>query len=147
MNVATHNPFLNLAYETALETLGEDYYDLVAAAEFPQHFLRFRNDDLLPLLNLDPAQVNDEHFIEAFGQFQRVRPFLALRYHGYQFGNYNPFLGDGRGFIYGQIRGEDGRLYDLGTKGSGQTPYSRNADGRLTLKGGLREVLAAEALH
>jgi uncharacterized protein YdiU (UPF0061 family) len=72
---------------------------------------------------------------------------LALRYHGYQFGEYNPFLGDGRGFLYGQVRGVDGNLYDLGTKGSGRTPYSRSADGRLTLKGGVREVLAAEALH
>jgi len=141
------NPFLNLPYETAMENLGEDYYDVVSAAEFPEHFLRFRNDDLLPLLNLQPEQVKDEDFIEAFGKFQGVRPFLALRYHGYQFGNYNPFLGDGRGFLYGQVRGKDGRLYDFGTKGSGQTPYSRNADGRLTLKGGVREVLAAEALH
>ncbi|MGL5033359.1 MAG: protein adenylyltransferase SelO, partial [Microcystaceae cyanobacterium] len=71
----------------------------------------------------------------------------ALRYHGYQFGEYNPFLGDGRGFLYGQVRGIDGELYDFGTKGSGQTPYSRSGDGRLTLKGGIREVLAAEALH
>ncbi|MGK7892594.1 MAG: YdiU family protein, partial [Xenococcus sp. (in: cyanobacteria)] len=38
-------------------------------------------------------------------------------------------------------------LYDFGTKGSGRTPYSRTADGRLTLKGGVREILAAEALH
>ena len=147
MNCSHNNPFLNLNYETALETLGENYYDVVTAAEFPQHFLLFRNDELLPLLNLEPSQVSDEDFIEAFGKFQGVRPFLALRYHGYQFGNYNPFLGDGRGFLYGQVWGTDGRLYDLGTKGSGQTPYSRNADGRLTLKGGMREVLAGEALH
>jgi len=147
MTIANNNPFLNLTYETALENLGQEYYDIVSAAEFPQHFLRFRNDDLLPLLNLQPEQVSDGDFIEAFGKFQGVRPFLALRYHGYQFGNYNPFLGDGRGFIYGQVRGRDGRLYDLGTKGSGQTPYSRTADGRLTLKGGIREVLAGEALH
>jgi uncharacterized protein YdiU (UPF0061 family) len=38
-------------------------------------------------------------------------------------------------------------LLDLGTKGSGQTPYSRHADGRLTLKGGVREVLATEMLE
>ena len=74
-------------------------------------------------------------------------PFLALRYHGYQFGEYNPGLGDGRGFLYGQVRGIDGELYDFGTKGSGRTPYSRGGDGMLTLKGGVREVLAAEALH
>ncbi|MGA9380173.1 MAG: protein adenylyltransferase SelO family protein, partial [Phormidium sp.] len=110
------NPFLNLKYEPALENLGEDYYDHVPAAEFPQHILRFRNDKLLPLIGLDPEKVFDEDFIEAFGQFQAVRPFLALRYHGYQFGEYNPGLGDGRGFLYGQVRGIDGELYDLGTK-------------------------------
>ncbi|XGV96734.1 MAG: YdiU family protein [Leptolyngbya sp. BL-A-14] len=141
------NPLLQLDYEPSLERLGDDYYDLVAAAEFPAHLLRFRNDDLLPKLGLEPRSVSDDAFVEAFGKFQGVRPFLALRYHGYQFGEYNPFLGDGRGFLYGQVRGTDGLLYDLGTKGSGTTPYSRGGDGRLTLKGGVREVLAAEALH
>jgi len=139
--------FLSLNYEPALESLGSDYFDEVAAAEFPCHILRFRNDQLLPLLGLDPREVQDADFIQAFGKFQGVRPFLALRYHGYQFGEYNSRLGDGRGFLYGQVRGTDGELYDFGTKGSGTTPYSRSADGRLTLKGGVREVLAAEALH
>ncbi|HEY9811371.1 MAG TPA: YdiU family protein [Halomicronema sp.] len=141
------NPFLNLNYEPAIETLGGDYFDEVAAAEFPKHILRFRNDDILPVLGLNPQQITDENFIQAFGEFWGVRPFLALRYHGYQFGEYNPNLGDGRGFLYGQVRGIDGELYDFGTKGSGRTPYSRTADGRLTLKGGVREVLAAEMLH
>ena len=139
--------FLSLEYEPALEALGYDYFDEVAAAEFPKHILRFRNDQLLPLLGVDPKEVKDDDFIQAFGKFQGVRPFLALRYHGYQFGEYNSRLGDGRGFLYGQVRGIDGELYDFGTKGSGTTPYSRSADGRLTLKGGVREVLAAEALH
>jgi len=31
---------------------------------------------------------------------------------------------------------QDGRLLDLGTKGSGKIPWSRGGDGRLTLKGG-----------
>lgn len=148
MNINKSNPFLNLDYQTAIEVdLGDEYFDIVDAAQFPEHLLRFRNDDVLKIIGLEPELVSDRDFIEAFGEFQSVRPFLALRYHGYQFGSYNPFLGDGRGFIYGQVRGKDGRLYDLGTKGSGRTPYSRNADGRLTLKGGVREVLAAEALH
>jgi serine/tyrosine/threonine adenylyltransferase len=141
------NPFLALNYEPAFESLGDDYYDLVTPAEFPQHILRFRNDALLPNLGLDLKKVTDDHFIETFGKFQGMRPFLAMRYHGYQFGEYNAFLGDGRGFLYGQVRGTDGELYDFGTKGSGTTPYSRGGDGRLTLKGGVREVLAAEALH
>ena len=147
MTETPDNPFFNLNYEPILESLGDDYYDQVAAAEFPQQILRFRNNELLPLFGLSSEAVSDNHFIEAFGKLQGVRPFLALRYHGYQFGQYNPLLGDGRGFLYGQIQGKDDQLYDFGTKGSGQTPYSRGGDGRLTLKGGIREVLAAEALH
>lgn len=141
------NPFLNLKYQTVMEDLGDDYSDRVSAASFPEYTLRFRGDRLLPLIHLNPKNVSDDDFIEAFGLFQGVRPFLALCYHGYQFGEYNPSLGDGRGFLYGQVRGTDGQLYDFGTKGSGRTPYSRTADGRLTLKGGVREVLAAETLH
>ncbi|MBD2629064.1 protein adenylyltransferase SelO [Trichormus variabilis] len=141
------NPLLTLNYESALESLGSDYYDEVTAAEFPQHILRWRNNALLPRLGLDPQVVKDEDFITAFGKFQGRKPLLALRYHGYQFGEYNSRLGDGRGFLYGQVRGTDGELYDFGTKGSGTTPYSRGGDGMLTLKGGVREVLAAEALH
>ena len=146
-NDASNNPFVALNYEPALESLGDDYYDEVAAAEFPQHILRWRNDALLPRLGLDPQAVSDEDFIVAFGKFEGRKPLLALCYHGYQFGQYNPALGDGRGFLYGQVRGTDGELYDFGTKGSGRTPYSRGGDGMLTLKGGIREVLAAEALH
>jgi uncharacterized protein YdiU (UPF0061 family) len=141
------NPWLTLNYEPALESLGDDYYDEVTAEEFPQHILRWRNDELLSLLGLNVQAVTDEHFITAFGKFQGRKPLLALRYHGYQFGEYNPRLGDGRGFLYGQVRATNGELYDFGTKGSGRTPYSRGGDGMLTLKGGVREVLAAEALH
>jgi uncharacterized protein YdiU (UPF0061 family) len=77
------------------------------------------------------------------GSFERP---LALRYHGHQFRSYNPELGDGRGFLFAQLYDDNGRLLDLGTKGSGQTPWSRRGDGRLTLKGGVREVLAAQLL-
>jgi len=71
---------------------------------------------------------------------------LALRYHGHQFQQYNANLGDGRGFLFAQMRDNQNRLMDLGTKGSGQTPYSRQGDGRLTLLGGVREALATHYL-
>lgn len=141
------NPLLNLPYQSPLANLGDDYFDRVTPATFPEHILRFRNDDVLRRLDLPPEQVSDRDFIEAFGEFKGQETFLALRYHGYQFRSYNPFLGDGRGFLYGQVQGKDGKLYDFGTKGSGATPYSRGGDGRLTLKGGVREVLASEALY
>ena len=142
-----NNPFLCLEFERAIENLGDDYYEEVTPAEFPQHTLRFGNNQLLSLIGIDENNVTENDWLEAFGKFQIPNPCLALKYHGYQFGVYNPQLGDGRGFLYGQIRGKDNTLYDFGTKGSGKTPYSRQADGRLTLKGGVREVIAGEALH
>src|SRR3546814_17567901 len=72
---------------------------------------------------------------------------LALRYHGHQFRSSNPQIGEGRGFLFAQMRDKAGRLTDLGTKGSGQTPYSRFGDGRLTLKGAVRDVLVTEMLE
>jgi serine/tyrosine/threonine adenylyltransferase len=144
---ARPNPLLGLPFEPAIEALGPEYWDLVEAVSFPVTRLRFRNDALLRQLGLDPATISDGDVEAAYGRFEARQPLLALRYHGYQFGTYNPFLGDGRGFLYGQLRDRHGALQDLGTKGSGTTPWSRGGDGRLTLKGGVREVIASEALH
>src|SRR5687767_4265190 len=135
--------------ETAILELGGDYYDPVEAADFPQAVLRFRNDRWAPAVGL--AGLSDEEWIRHFGRFEplpdNLKQPLALRYHGHQFRVYNPDIGDGRGFLFAQLRDDRGRLLDLGTKGSGTTPYSRTADGRLTLKGGVREVLATEMLE
>lgn len=133
----------------AILELGPNFYDEVAGADFPQTLLRFRNDRAAADIGLDGLA--DAAWIAHFGRFQPLagglgRP-LALRYHGHQFGVYNDELGDGRGFLFAQARDGAGRLMDLGTKGSGQTPWSRRGDGRLTLKGGVREVLATEMLQ
>ena len=134
---------------TALLDLGDTIATPVAAADFPQTRLRFRNDRAAAEVGL--ATLDDREWIQAFGRFQPLpgtlpQP-LALRYHGHQFRQYNPDIGDGRGFTFAQLYDEAGRLMDLGTKGSGQTPYSRFGDGRLTLKGGVREILATEMLE
>ena len=119
--------------ETRHENLGEAFFDPVRAAEFPQHILRFRNHRQAARVGLDA--LTDAEWIDHFGRFMPLpgaqRHPLALRYHGHQFQSYNPDLGDGRGFLFAQLRDAvDGRLLDLGTKGSGQTPWSRRGDGR-----------------
>nr|AAM82657.1 unknown [Synechococcus elongatus PCC 7942 = FACHB-805] len=141
------NPFLTLPYEPAFASLGSEFSDPVEAATFPAHQLRFRNDRLLPILGLDPATVTDEHFIEAFGRFQGRSPLLAMRYHGYQFGIYNPDLGDGRGFSTAKYVDATAGSTTLALRDRPNTPYSRGGDGKLTLKGGVREVLASEFLQ
>ena len=135
--------------EQTLQSLGEPFYDPVRAAAFPETRLRFRNDRAAAEVGL--AQLSDAEWLAHFGRFEplpgTLSEPLALRYHGHQFRVYNPDIGDGRGFTFAQMRDADGRLMDLGTKGSGQTPWSRFGDGRLTLKGGVREVLATEMLE
>ena len=168
--------------ESTILELGDVFYDPVAAADFPQTILRYRNDRAAAEVGILPSPVrpepveghaasdslgerrastssartggivlSDVAWIAHFGRFAPLpgslqRP-LALRYHGHQFRVYNPEIGDGRGFLFAQVRDDAGRLMDLGTKGSGQTPYSRFGDGRLTLKGGVRELLATEMLE
>ena len=130
-------------------TLGDGFADAVEAADFPETILRWRNDVSAAEIGL--AELSDDEWLAHFGRFDPLpdnlpQP-LALRYHGHQFRAYNPDLGDGRGFLFAQMRDDKGRLIDLATKGSGTTPWSRQGDGRLTLKGAVRELLATEMLE
>jgi uncharacterized protein YdiU (UPF0061 family) len=126
--------------------LGPDFYDPVEPARFPKAIPRFLNQRWADKVGLGGVDW-ERHFHRFEPLADNLTQPLALRYHGHQFRSYNPEIGDGRGFLFAQLRGPDGRLLDLGTKGSGQTPYSRFGDGRLTLKGGVREVLATEMLE
>ena len=138
-----------------VQALGPEFTDPVRAEAFPKTILRFRNDRAAATVGLDT--LTGDEWIAHFGRFEplphNLDPPLAQRYHGHQFRVYNPEIGDGRGFTFAQMReagtsdGKEGRLLDLGTKGSGRTPWSRSGDGRLTLKGGVREVLATAMLE
>ncbi|HEV7291224.1 MAG TPA: YdiU family protein [Devosia sp.] len=134
----------------AHEALGDTFFDRVEPADFPMTMLRHRDQRWARRIGLD--EMSEAQWLAHFGRFEPLpgsfeHP-LALRYHGHQFRSYNPDLGDGRGFLFAQLHDlADGRLLDLGTKGSGKTPWSRGGDGRLTLKGGVREVLATEMLE
>ncbi|MDZ4762087.1 MAG: YdiU family protein [Alphaproteobacteria bacterium] len=135
--------------DRAILELDARFHTVVEAAAFPQRMLRWRNQRWAEAVGL--GGLDDEAWVDHFAGFRPLAGSLdaplALSYHGHQFGTYNPDLGDGRGFLFAQLRDGAGRLLDLGTKGSGQTSWSRKGDGRLTLKGGVREVLAAGMLE
>lgn len=140
---ATHRP------APRFSALGPQFSDVAEIARFPELALRFRNQRWAERVGL--GELSDDEWRDAFALFEPLpdnlpQP-LALRYHGHQFRQYNPALGDGRGFLYAQVLDDEHRLLDLATKGSGQTMWSRGGDGRLTLKGGVREILATEMLE
>lgn len=145
------HPTSSAAYrgDPAILALADWLASPVAAADFPETRLRWRNDRAAKSVGL--AGLDDAAWSAHFGRFaplpDNLPQPLALKYHGHQFRVYNPEIGDGRGFLFAQMRDDRGRLMDLGTKGSGTTPYSRSGDGRLTLKGAVREILATEMLE
>ncbi|QLY23942.1 protein adenylyltransferase SelO family protein [Bdellovibrio sp. KM01] len=139
--MSTHQP-------PPIYELGPEFYDEVQPASFPKAQLRYRNQAAAESIGL--GHLTESEWKSYFADFKpmpgNLVTALALRYHGHQFRSYNPQIGDGRGFLYAQFLVQE-KLYDLGTKGSGRTPYSRTGDGRLTLKGAFREILATELLE
>ena len=128
---------------TAILELGDGFYDPVNADEFKSQGVRYFDKTLSKSVGLDlSAEQVEAHFLDFKPLPDSLAQPLALRYHGHQFRHYNPEIGDGRGFLFAQCEA-GGKLLDFGTKGSGTTPYSRRGDGRLTLLGGVREVLAS----
>jgi len=74
-----------------------------------------------------------------------ARP-LSQAYAGHQFGRF-AMLGDGRATLIGEQITPDGQRIDIQLKGNGQTPYSRQGDGKAALGPMLREYLISEAMH
>ena len=62
------------------------------------------------------------------------------------FGTGNGY-GDGRAASIGEVLLPNGKRWEFQLKGSGPTPFSRNADGRAVLRSSVREFLAEEAMH
>ena len=97
--------------------LGRDFYDAVAPAQFPKCTARFLNDRWAKRVGLE---LSDKQWAAHFCRFEPLpknhREPLALRYHGHQFRVYNPHIGDGRGFLFAQLRDDQEDYSTLGPK-------------------------------
>jgi len=67
---------------------------------------------------------------------------ISTRYGGHQFGVWAGQLGDGRALSLGVLNG-----FEIQTKGSGLTPFSRMGDGKAVIRSSVREYLCSEAMH
>ena len=115
----------------------------------PSPGLLIFNNSLAEELNLNPLLNDLEEFTEIFSgrkMLQGSQP-IAQAYSGHQFGHFNPFLGDGRALLLGEIFNKNGKLMDIQLKGSGLTPFSRRGDGKSALGPVLREYLISESMH
>ena len=90
--------------------LGGDFYDAVEPARFPEAIPRFLNRRWASEVGLDLDNAGWEAHFARFDPLPGNLPNpLALRYHGHQFRVYNPDIGDGRGFLFAQLRDSQAR--------------------------------------
>lgn len=71
---------------------------------------------------------------------------ISTRYAGHQFGVWAGQLGDGRAISLGEIVTPAGERFEIQTKGSGLTPFSRMGDGKAVIRSSVREYLCSEAM-
>ena len=134
----------NITLETPYLSLDEEFYNINNPEPLEEPYLISFSPEAAKLIDLDITSSKDPRFIELLnGTYlpEGSRPF-SMCYAGHQFGNYNPWLGDGRASNLGNVRG-----WNLQLKGSGETLYSRSADGRAAIRSSIREYLMSEAMH
>lgn len=140
----------SLPFSNSFAALPEAFHARVqpTALEHPARLVHF-NPDAAALLELDPAVCADPAFTSIFSGKQAWSGGapLAMRYSGHQFGHYVRQLGDGRAILLGETTTSLGQRWEIQLKGSGQTPYSRDGDGRAVLRSTIREYLCSEAMH
>ncbi|WP_330110052.1 protein adenylyltransferase SelO [Methylophaga thalassica] len=100
-------------------------------------------------LRLSDEDCHSDLFKQVFVGNQQLKGMQphAQCYGGHQFGNWAGQLGDGRAINLGEVIGESGQRWSLQLKGSGDTPYSRTADGLAVLRSSVREFLCSEAMY
>ena len=106
------------------------------------------NDNLAKQLGLNFSLISKKDLSNLFSgnSLPEGSKSIAQAYAGHQFGHFT-MLGDGRAVLMGEDVSKNNERFDIQFKGSGQTPFSRNGDGRAALGPMLREYIISEAMH
>jgi serine/tyrosine/threonine adenylyltransferase len=134
-----------LLKENSYLKLPEFFYSKVQPSIVPRPILILFNPHLAEELNLKEAPTFYTPFLSGNKIVAESSP-IAMAYAGHQFGHFT-MLGDGRAILLGEMQNKHQQKVDIQLKGAGQTPYSRNGDGKATLSAMLREYLISEAMH
>ena len=101
-----------------------------------------QNEKLVEKLSINKNEFNDL----LLKSITNNNNCFSQAYAGHQFGHFT-ILGDGRATLLGEHINRENKRFDIQLKGSGKTPYSRNGDGKGTIKSMLREYIVSEAMH
>ncbi len=137
-----------LPFTNGFVALGDAFFEDRTPAGLPNARLVAVSPDAARLLDLRDEQLERDEFLRiASGNalLRGMHPIAAL-YGGHQFGVWAGQLGDGRAITLGEVTNAAGEPWEIQLKGSGQTAFSRFADGRAVLRSTIREFLASEAM-
>ena len=125
--------------------LPEEFYQQIDPTPVKNPSLLIFNEELANSLNIELKEDDKLNFFSG-NKIPKDSIPVALNYSGHQFGNFVHQLGDGRAILLGEVRNKN-ESYDIQLKGSGQTKFSRQGDGRSALGPVLREYILSEAMH
>ena len=136
--------FLNLKLTTPYLELDPLFYDKVEPTPLAKPYLISVSQNAAKLLGVKDDDLRDELLVKVVNGSHKLEgsQTFAMCYAGHQFGYFVPRLGDGRAINLGKVNG-----WNLQLKGSGETLYSRQGDGRAVLRSSIREYLMSEAMH
>ncbi len=124
--------------------LPSDFYSEASPVKLEKANLVFWNEEFAS--KFQNGFSSNEFLLMVRGENSWLKETLAMAYAGHQFGHFN-ILGDGRAALVDEWKNEEGKLFDVHLKGSGETIFSRRGDGRATLKAMLREAIMSEAIQ
>ncbi len=141
----------SLPWSHSFASLPPAFFTRVTPAPVPSPYLVAASASAAKMIGLDPAEFGTANFVESFSgnRLPAGANSIAAVYSGHQFGIWAGQLGDGRALLLGDVpargMGQPG-VMELQLKGAGQTPYSRQGDGRAVLRSSIREFLCSEAM-
>lgn len=139
-----------IAFDNSYLSLPQAFYAHVKPAWVPKpELLVFNHQLATETLGMQVKGLPESDLAQIFAgqKLPEGSCSIALAYAGHQFGHLVPQLGDGRALLLGEVVNEHGQRFDLQLKGSGQTPFSRNGDGKSSLGPVIREYIVSEAMH
>lgn len=139
---------MRIPFNNQYIALGEKFYSHTSPAAVARPSLIKFNEELANSLGISSSDTSDNDVAAVFSgnTVPRGAQPVAMAYAGHQFGHFVPQLGDGRALLLGEVCANNGTSYGIQLKGSGQTYFSRNGDGRAALGPVLREYLLSESM-
>ncbi len=137
-----------MLFDNSYQNLPQDFFERINPVPVRDPQLIIFNNDLGKSLGID-QKISKKELANIFSGNEILKGSspIALAYAGHQYGNFVNQLGDGRAVLLGEVSTPNQERFDMQLKGSGQTRFSRQGDGRSPLGPVIREYVVSEAMN